>query len=454
MSDYLVRAASRPVVSGIMRALRVPTPVSLRRANSPFAPDSLSHRRILVGSLDSARLDRKIANVLQSGDADVTKAADVTDDQTAVFDGVVFDATGIADVAGLTALYDLFNPVARRIASCGRIVILTDTPASMDSAAASAAAQAIEGFVRSLGKEVGKFGTTVNAVYVEPGADSRVAEPLRFLLSDYSAFIDGQALTVSADGRAPRSVPTSATLAGKTAVITGAAHGIGATTAKRLAAEGADVLAVDVPANRDALDAVTDEIGGAALALDITGAQAPAELADFCATRYGGIDVFVHNAGVTRDRSLANMSANEWHQVLAVNLQAAVAIDAEFDTRKLLRDHARVVCMSSVGGIAGSRGQTNYAATKAGLNGFVRARADAQRNRGVCYNAVAPGVIETSMTAAMPLAVREVGRRLSSLGQGGRPEDVAEAVTFLSTPGAGGLSGNVVRVCGQSLLGA
>src|SRR5262249_184053 len=114
----------------------------------------------------------------------------------------------------------------------------------------------------------------------------------------------------------------------------------------------------------------------------------------------------------------------------------------------------RVVALASVSGIAGNVGQTNYAASKAGLAGYVRRRAEDLAPRGITVNAVAPGFIETRLTAAMPFVVREAARRLSALGQGGLPEDAAEVVTFLATPGAAGVTGAVLRVCGGALPGA
>jgi 3-oxoacyl-[acyl-carrier protein] reductase len=110
--------------------------------------------------------------------------------------------------------------------------------------------------------------------------------------------------------------------------------------------------------------------------------------------------------------------------------------------------------LSSVSGVAGNMGQTNYAASKAGIIGFTRKLAQLVKSRGITANAIAPGFIETRMTAAIPVVVREAGRRLSALGQGGLPEDVAEAITFLSTPGAAGVTGQVLRVCGGALIGA
>src|SRR5262249_6641041 len=121
---------------------------------------------------------------------------------------------------------------------------------------------------------------------------------------------------------------------------------------------------------------------------------------------------------------------------------------------ELLRRNGRIIGVASIAGIAGNTGQTNYATTKAGVIGMVGAYAPVLAERGSTINAVAPGFIETKMTAAVPLAIREVGRRMNSLSQGGLPVDVAETVAWFANPGSGAVTGNVVRVCGQSLLGA
>ena len=120
----------------------------------------------------------------------------------------------------------------------------------------------------------------------------------------------------------------------------------------------------------------------------------------------------------------------------------------------MLHPNARVICISSTSGIAGNRGQTNYAASKAGIIGMVQAMAPAMARKDMTINAVAPGFIETAMTRAMPFAAREIGRRINSLNQGGLPVDVAETVAWLGQPGTAGVTGQVIRVCGQSILGA
>jgi 3-oxoacyl-[acyl-carrier protein] reductase len=148
------------------------------------------------------------------------------------------------------------------------------------------------------------------------------------------------------------------------------------------------------------------------------------------------------------------MKAEQWELAVDINLGAVVRITDTLIARGLLRDGGRVVCLSSVAGIAGNVGQTNYAASKAGIIGFVRALAPRLASRGITVNAIAPGFIETRMTAAIPMMIREAGRRLSALGQGGQPEDVGQAIAFLSQPAAVGITGQILRVCGGALIGA
>ena len=140
--------------------------------------------------------------------------------------------------------------------------------------------------------------------------------------------------------------------------------------------------------------------------------------------------------------------------MLAVNLNAPQVLTQTLLDHGALNDDARVILMASINGIAGTRGQTNYTTSKAGLIGFARAMAPGLKSRGISINAVAPGFIETKMTAHMPFTLREAGRRMSSLGQGGSPQDVAEAVAWFSQPGSGAVSGQVLRVCGQNVIGA
>jgi 3-oxoacyl-[acyl-carrier protein] reductase len=238
------------------------------------------------------------------------------------------------------------------------------------------------------------------------------------------------------------------------AVVTGAAQGIGAAIAEVLARDGAHVVGLDVPAAGDHLAAVANSVRGEALQLDLTTPDAPGALAEHLAARHGGVDIVVHNAGITRDKTIARMADDQWDAVLAVNLAAPERVTEALLDRKLIRPGGRIIAVSSVSGIAGNRGQTNYATSKAGVIGFVEAQARSVAKWSITVNAVAPGFIETRMTARMPVMIREAGRRMNSMAQGGLPVDVAETVAWLASPGSGGISGAVVRVCGQSLLGA
>ncbi|NKQ29380.1 SDR family oxidoreductase, partial [Streptomyces galbus] len=231
-----------------------------------------------------------------------------------------------------------------------------------------------------------------------------------------------------------------------------AARSVGAAVAETLARDGARVVVLDVPQAAQDARRLADRLGGATLTLDITAADAGERIA---AELPGGLDVLVHNAGVTRDRRLVNMPAERWSSVLDVNLASVLRTTDALLAEGTLRPGGRIVATASIAGLAGNAGQTNYGASKAGIVGLVRSLAPrALAEHGVTVNAVAPGFIETRMTAAIPLLIREAGRRMNSLAQGGLPVDVAETTAWLAHPASGAVNGQVVRVCGQSLLGA
>jgi 3-oxoacyl-[acyl-carrier protein] reductase len=365
---------------------------------------------------------------------------------------VVFDASAIATSEDLGALREFLSPAIGAIAPSGRLIVLGTPPEQAPDRRAAVAQRALEGFVRSAAKEL-RHGATGQLIYVAPGAEANAQSTLRFLLSSKSAYVSGQVIRVGA-GESPMPEDWERPQAGRVAAVTGASRGIGAAIARTLARDGAHVVAIDVPGQGEDLAAVANAIGGSALALDITAADAPAALADHLHGRHGGVDVVVHNAGITRDRTLARMTPERWDAVLDVNLSAQERLNDALLEAALLGAGARVVAVSSIGGIAGNRGQTNYGASKAGVIGIVDTLAPELASRGATINAVAPGFIETQMTAAMPLVVREGGRRMNSLAQGGLPIDVAETIAWMASPASGGVNGNVVRVCGQSLIGA
>lgn len=360
---------------------------------------------------------------------------------------VVLDATHVRDVEGLADVHAALHPVVRSVATSGRIVVL-GAPLDPADHHQAAAQQALEGFTRSLGKEIGR-GRTVNLVRL---TDRAAAEStLRFLLSPKSAYVSGQVIEV-AEGTGPADLDWERPLAGRTALVTGAARGIGAAVAETLARDGARVVVLDVPPAEADARRLAERLGGEALALDITAADAGERIA---AALPDGLDVLVHNAGITRDRRLVNMPAERWSPVLEVNLASVLRTTDALLATGTLGEGGRIVATASIAGLAGNAGQTNYGAGKAGVVGLVRSLAPrALAEHGVTVNAVAPGFIETKMTAAVPLLIREAGRRMNSLAQGGLPVDVAETTAWLAHPASGAVNGQVVRVCGQSLLGA
>ena len=387
---------------------------------------------------------------------DVTEPAMTEPALSGRFGALIFDATGITSPAKLHDLYAFFQPYARSLVPCGRVIVFGTPPDAATTTDEAIAQRALEGFTRSIGKEFGR-GTTAQLVYVAPGAEPRIESTLRFLVSGKSAYVSGQVIRIGAAGK-PATDPEvwnwDRPLVGKVAIVTGAARGIGASIAAVLSRDGATVVCLDVPAAGDALSLVANEIGGTAIQLDLTAPDAPQRLVDFIRERYGRVDIVVHNAGVTRDKTLANMTDAMWSTVLAVNLVAPQRVNDALTQANLMPAGGRIVGVASIAGIAGNRGQTNYATSKAGVIGLVTASAAALTARGITVNAVAPGFIETAMTAAMPMFLREAGRRMNSLAQGGLPIDVAETIAWLASPGSDGVTGNVVRVCGQSLLGA
>ncbi len=455
-------------------SLGLPTPPRLQRAESGYAAAPLAGMKVLIAADAAATASAAVLAALRalgatvqvapghSGFAAVKAGAQAAgvelhsegSDSDPIAPVIVFDATGIAGTGGLKQVYELFQPRARRLVANTRVVVLARATADTDSVQAATAAAGLRGFVRSLAKEIGKNGSTANLLEVSRAGDAWLSGPLAFFTGPNSAYVTGQVLAV---GDAPKGATAPAhcnqSLAGKVAVVTGAARGIGAAIAQILAREGATVVGMDRPAEEGALGATLSPLNGVGLALDVTAPDAGERLASELNARFGGADIIVHNAGVTRDKMLRNMTPALWDMVLDINLGAILNINERL-LQSGLKPGARFVCISSIGGIGGNAGQTNYAATKAGVIGYAEALAPILAKKGMAINAVAPGFIETQMTAAMPMANREVGRRVNSLAQGGLPQDIAEAVTFFASPLAMGINGKTLRVCGQNWLGA
>ena len=372
------------------------------------------------------------------------------------FGGLVFDATGITEPAGLKGLYKFFTPLLRNLGPSGRIVVIGTTPDEIGSTHERVTQRALEGFTRSLGKEM-RRGATVNLVYLSPDAKpaaTGLESTVRFILSGKSAYVDGQVFRVGAADSAPPA-DWDKPLDGKVAIVTGAARGIGATIAEVFARDGAKVVCIDIEASAETLGVTASKVGGTALTLDVTADDVVEKITEHLREVHDGrADILVNNAGITRDKLLANMDEARWDSVIAVNLLAPLRLTEGLVGNGTLGEGGRVIGLSSMAGIAGNRGQTNYAATKAGMIGLTDALSAVCADKGVTVNAVAPGFIETKMTEAIPLATREVGRRLNSLYQGGEPVDVAETIAYFASPASNAVTGNTIRVCGQAMLGA
>lgn len=474
MTDLLLENESaRKLIKAL--GLPIPVPERLERAKGPYEERPLDDKTILVGG--HGALQAVLAQVLTKAGAIpwvVGKSDSVLEPYLGPgeawartphrvepgdapegkrVDAIVFDGTGLETPDDLHQLYEVMHPWIRRLNRSGRVVVIGRPGGEARRPAIAATRAGLEGFTRSLGKEIGSNGSVANSVFVEEGAEDRLGPVLRFLLSPRSAFISCQPFHVTKTAKGDEA-PETHVLGGKVALVTGAARGIGEATAEILAAEGAHVVCLDRPADDGPCSQVAQRIGGSVLLVDITDPDAPERIANDLRERFGGVDVVVHNAGVTRDKTLGRMKPDAWDMAVDINLGAVVRITERLLQNDVLRPGGRIVCLSSVSGIAGNRGQTNYSASKAGVVGFVRALAPQVAEKGITVNAIAPGFIETRLTNAMPVAIREVARRMSAVGQGGKPEDVGQAITFLATPGAAGLTGETIRVCGGALVGA
>ncbi|PJI93801.1 3-oxoacyl-ACP reductase [Luteimicrobium subarcticum] len=461
MTDTYLKLVNAGSTKTLAKKLGLPRPAVLRR----FVPGQplVVGPTLVLGSADhGAPRDATdaVARLLVAWGLDVRRDPAQLEDG-ARWGAVVVVLTEVETPTDLSSALLALGSTLRTLAPSGRVVTLSRAATESDVPAVAAARHGVDGALRSLAKEL-RGGATGNGIVLGPdlaGTDGlgvpSVAAALRFFLSAKSAFVDGQLVTV---GSSAGTVPSDdagwgAPLAGKVAVVTGAARGIGAQIARVLARDGATVVCVDVPPAGDALAKVANAVRGTALQLDITADDAGTRILDHAVGRHGRLDIVVHNAGITRDKLLANMTSDTWDPVLAVNITAQLRMNEQLLASGRLADAPRIVSLASTSGIAGNRGQTNYAASKAGVIGMARATAPLMAPLGGTVNAVAPGFIETEMTAKIPAVTRQVARRLNALQQGGLPVDVAETIAFLASPAAGGINGEVVRVCGQNLVG-
>jgi len=241
-------------------------------------------------------------------------------------------------------------------------------------------------------------------------------------------------------------------LSGRVALVTGGARGIGKAIAVALAREGAKVAVVDLDlANAEAAAA---EVGGGAKGYraNVAVAAEVDAVVEAVEKDLGPIDVLVNNAGITRDNLLARLSEADWDAVMGVNLRAAFLVMKAVTRGMMKRRWGRVVNVASVVGLVGNKGQSNYSASKAGLIGLTKTVAKELASRNVLVNAVAPGFIETEMTAKLPAEARAALGAQIALGRLGTPADVADAVAFLASDAASYITGQVIVVDGGMVM--
>ncbi len=480
-----------PNVRKLLR--RVPLPISLptplrRGLGRSTATELLGTRAVLTHLRDS--LDLALAQAVQHAGAAVT-IADPAGDTTLT--GRIVDGGGqlvpaTADLPGgllaaivqsgasgdrrpVTLIHRLTRPhssdlavnettdallavghAAAQLPANSRLLLVIGPDLRGDSLAGLMTA-ATQGFARSAFKELGKTGSTCHVLRVE---DAQAAAALAaFLASPRAAFLTG--LDLLAQKSLAGDAADRPALEGKSVLVTGAARGIGAAIAERLALEGALVWINDIAQSQAAAADTVAQIrarGGQAefIAADVgtlTGAQA---IADAIGKGQGPLHGIIHNAGITRDRTLRKMSVAQWRQVLQVNFGAMHLVQTA--VTPLLQPGAAMVLMSSVMGISGNFGQTNYSASKSAVIELAKQWACDGYARGLRANAIAPGFILTDMTAQMPVMNREMAKQLTALLQPGLPLDVAELACFLIGAQSRGVTGQVLRCDGGMAFGA
>ncbi len=432
-----------------------PPAIDLNRSHNPWTPTPIDNEKVdCFGSPEQIIFLNEIVKDL-GGKIFAPKSID------AACNYFVLDATGFESLSDINKLYGFFQGRMKNLRSHGRLIILSKKDQEVENPAARIAQKAIEGFMRSMSKEVGRKGTTVNQLRISKAllADKEnyktyLKSALHFLFSTGSTFITGQQIDLDVPAkRNEDSIPLTQSLKGKTALVTGAAQGIGEAIARCLAKEGAHVVVLDRPADEDKAKAVAEAIDGVVLLQDVSSEDAGKAIGEFVQKNFDGLDILIHNAGITRDKTLKNMTREQWDMVLNINLHALYNITNTLLDANLLNTQSRVVCMSSIMGIGGNFGQTNYGATKAGVIGLVEAFAGKMATKQSTINAIAPGFIQTRMTDKIPFFTREIGKKMASLNQEGLPVDIAETVTFLCSPGAASINGQTIRVCGGSVVG-
>lgn len=423
------------------KLLGIPQPVTLYRKYSAIDNELGADDCLLIGSDDCAIYCGLADNLAANCNLSLATAW-----PDAVYDAIVFSVAHLSSVQELEALPKLLQGALKNLRPGGKL-LLVGADNHTTTAAHKVLLAAVYAFVRSLAKELGSKGICVNLVWFKNGANCPDIGAILFLLSPRSAYVNAQLLMV--DCKATAANLSSNILAHKTVLVTGAKRGIGLAIAKYVKREGGNLIAIDYGAGEFAQQ--MNQLEAVAINCDLTQEDAAKQICDQLAGT--SIDALVHNAGITRDKTFRYMSFSNWQQVLNTNFIAASKLTTALLNRELLSPVAHVVGISSIAAIAGNRGQCNYAASKAALGAYINSLSEQNSHYNLHANSIAPGFIETAMTAKLPFAVKNIGRVINSLRQSGKPEDVAELAVFLCSDNSRGINGQTIRICGQNILG-
>jgi len=439
------------ITNKLFSLLGFPEPIDLKRFNNSNASANI----LLYISIHKEK-DSNLQETLPLLGLDII---DKPTDEKSV-EAMIIDASQYQDETSYLDLYQRVHEQLKYLSKNARIVIIAK---QIDNSIINqtdnvhheinAFNQALIGFAKSLAKEVGRKGSTANIIFIDSNDKEKVSKtltgPLTFLLSSKSTFVSGQVIHLQSQ----LSSVSNETEDKKLAIVTGAAQGIGAAIAHKLASNGYHVIGIDIEPMRSLLTKTMDELSGESFVLDISCDTAGEQISNLV-KMHNGIDLMVHNAGITRDKTLARMPEHWWKQTIDINLLSVIRINKKLLATNSIKKGGRIVCISSMNGIAGQGGQTNYACSKAGIIGYIKSMSHSLSKNKITINAVAPGFIETKMTEQIPFFTREMGRKMNALGQGGLPIDVAETIAFFAEPGSSAVSGQVVRVCGLNMIGA
>lgn len=449
MSDFLLE---KKWLRSLIKSLKLPLPLPplLNRASKPYSATSLEAKKVILSEFGFK--NEIFLQALEKLGAN-TYTTKQTDSKC---NALIFNALSLKTSEDLDEAYYFFKPLLKRVESNGRLLIIADGKA--DKSIQKAISKSMLGLAKTLAKEAGKKGISANVLFLNDAKSvsdevllKGIIPHFAFWLSEHSAYVSGQSVKLSLQNQEAASEIENS-LDGQKAIVTGGSRGIGAAIAEKLAMEGAEVYILDVPSQEAAANELASKINGRVILADVLDDSLPQILHNEFGEK--GLNILVHNAGITRDKTMANMPEDWWKLVLDINFRAIEKINKQLLELGTFSSNARISHLSSISGLSGNYGQSNYVVCKTALIEYCAAMAEEKKHLGIVFNAIAPGFIETAMTAKMPFFTREGARRLSAYQQGGLPEDVAELALYLSLPAAKSINGQCVRVCGGNFMGA